>query len=406
MEPDGAKRSWNDLDFAELRRILPVVRLPASLANVPWPPFLAIKSEEEKGWEAILGTPPYNWRNAEFTASNRAILEHLMEEDAECQRYNDDCYRKTEEVNAKLDDKDIYDHVDVWPRSSTPSCFYFWYKSYQMSNTSPTPLRSKRFTQPCEYDYRATPIIQFFSLHFAGNFPRGESMSVYGFLAIRDDVDYLRNYVFCRSREDAHVMRPDSPDLPLISPVRGMSSSAPVIFEYSIKFVNNDKDSSDEDGEIIDGCFRYVPGNPYHNQQVKPRIYGPLGPVDMQFMYISTGVEATIDVKVKWAAKGYHLKAVTAFTSQQRNAILLYDRPASSLVTSNDVSSPWVAVASSVVAVELGSELKLAVDVSVEGNPAREQHRHEHNKDAKQAVKLMNFLSRHRSTEVLKGQLL
>lgn len=138
-----------------------------------------------------------------------------------------------------------------------------------------------------------------------------------------------------------------------------------MIFEYSIKFVNNDKDSDDEDGEIIDGCFRYVPWNPYHNHKVKPRIYGPLGPVDMQFMYICTGVEGTIGVKVKCAAKGYSLKAVTAFTSRQRNAILLYDRPASSLVTSNNGSSAWVAVASSVVAVDLDSELKLAVDVTV-----------------------------------------
>nr|TKW41678.1 hypothetical protein SEVIR_1G333000v2 [Setaria viridis] len=206
------------------------------------------------------------------------------------------------EVNATLDDKDRYDHVDVWPRSPSPSCYYFWYRCYQMRKTSPTPLKSKRFTQPYAYEYQATPFLQFFSLRFAGNFLRGESMSVYGFLAIRDDVDYLRDYVFSRSQEDAHVIRPVSSDLPLISPVRGISSSAPVIFEYSIKFVNNDKDSDDEDGEIIDGCFRYVPWNPYHNHKVKPRIYGPLGPVDMQFMYICTGVEGTISVKVKCAA--------------------------------------------------------------------------------------------------------
>lgn len=146
--------------------------------------------------------------------------------------------------------------------------------------------------------------------------------------------------------------------------------------------MNNDKVSS-EDGEIIDGCFRYVPWNPDRNHKMKPRIYGPL---DMQFMYISEGVEATIDVKVKYAAKGYDLKVVTAFTSRQRKAILLYDRASSSLVTSNDRSSAWLAVASSVVAVELGSELKLAVDVSIEENPAGEQHRHEHNRYVKQAV--------------------
>lgn len=74
-----------------------------------------------------------------------------------------------------------------------------------------------------------------------------------------------------------------SPDLPLTSPVRGISSSAPVIFEYSIKFVNNDKDSDDEDGEVIVGCFLCIPWNPYHNRIVKPRIYSP---VDMQFIVL------------------------------------------------------------------------------------------------------------------------
>nr|XP_034583484.1 uncharacterized protein LOC117846429 [Setaria viridis] len=178
------------------------------MPDVPWPPCLA-KSEEEEAWEAILGTPLYNWMNAEFTESNRAILEYLIEDDAKRQRYNDDCYRKTEEVNATLDDKDRYDHVDVWPRSPSPSCYYFWYRCYQMRKTSPTPLKSKRFTQPYAYEYQATPFLQFFSLRFAGNFLRGESMSVYGFLAIRDDVDYLRDYVFSRSQEDAHVIRPE-----------------------------------------------------------------------------------------------------------------------------------------------------------------------------------------------------
>ncbi|OEL18979.1 hypothetical protein BAE44_0020003 [Dichanthelium oligosanthes] len=382
---------------------------PEAAKRAPSPSYClptTAKSEEEAAWEAILGTPLHNWMNAEFTESNRAILEYLMESDANCKRYNDDCYQKTEEVNATLDDQDKFDHVDVWPRSPTPSCFYFWYKGYQMSDTSPTPLRSKRFTEPCAYEYLSTSVLQFFSVRFGGNFLRGESMSVYGFLAIRDDIDYLRNYVFCRSQEDAHVIRPDSPYLPLISPVRGISSSAPVIVEYSIKVENNGKDSNDEEGEIIDGCFRYLPWNPYHNHKVKPRIYGPLGPVDMQFMYISYGVEATINVKVKWAAKGYNLKAVTAFTSGQRNPILLYDRPASSLVTSNDGSSAWVAVASSVVAVESGGELKLAFDVSVDDNPAREQHRHEHNRDVKQAVQTHEFSFTAQKCRSTKGAIL
>jgi hypothetical protein len=84
-----------------------------------------------------------------------------------------------------------------------------------------------------------------------------------------------------------------------------------VLAEYSIKVKNNNGDSSCDDYEIIDGCFEY-------NQKENPRIYGPLGPVDMQFMYISDAVEAAIDAEFKWAEKSYNLKSVTAFTSGHR----------------------------------------------------------------------------------------
>jgi hypothetical protein len=91
-----------------------------------------------------------------------------------------------------------------------------------------------------------------------------------------------------------------------------------VLAEYSIKVKNNNGDSSCDDYEIIDGCFEYIPWSHYHNQKENPRIYGPLGPVDMQFMYISDAVEAAIDAEFKWAEKSYNLKSVTAFTSGHR----------------------------------------------------------------------------------------
>jgi len=47
-------------------------------------------------------------------------------------------------------------------------------------------------------------MLQFFSLRFAGNLLPHDHMSVYGFLAVRDDIDYLQNHVFLKSQEHNH----------------------------------------------------------------------------------------------------------------------------------------------------------------------------------------------------------
>ncbi|TVU28593.1 hypothetical protein EJB05_20115, partial [Eragrostis curvula] len=65
MEEDGVVRSLADLDFAELERILP--------------PRARKKRLGRPSLEAI---PPHKWRNVEFTESNKAILEHLMDDQA------------------------------------------------------------------------------------------------------------------------------------------------------------------------------------------------------------------------------------------------------------------------------------------------------------------------------------
>jgi type IV secretory pathway TrbL component len=71
-------------------------------------------------------------------------------------------------------------------------------------------VRSKRYTDPGPREYLESGVLQFFSMKFSGEFLNGRPMSVYGFMAVRDDIDQLRNYVFKRSRENAYEMFPVS----------------------------------------------------------------------------------------------------------------------------------------------------------------------------------------------------
>ena len=137
-----------------------------------------------------------------------------------------------------------FDYFKLLPRSPYPSRFYWWYKVYRMRNTNPSNasyyhlfnflykyvqtyrqpswasflliffysayVRSKRYTDPGEEEYLASGVLQFFSMKFSGEFLNGKPMSVYGFVAVRDVVDQLQNYVFNRSRENAYEILPDS----------------------------------------------------------------------------------------------------------------------------------------------------------------------------------------------------
>ena len=61
-----------------------------------------------------------------------------------------------------------------------------------------------RFTQPGADEYASSELLQFFSLMFAGDFLHAQRMSVYGFVAVRDDVVaelYLQSFAGARTRD-------------------------------------------------------------------------------------------------------------------------------------------------------------------------------------------------------------
>ncbi|XBJ19141.1 hypothetical protein VPH35_010164 [Triticum aestivum] len=287
----------------------------------------------------------------------RALIEPAMKNSDKYMQEIREYWKKIDELNATLPEKDQCFTVSIQPRCPEPASFFTYYRLYALNDTNPTPLTSKRFTEPRK-DYPVLTMLQIFSFRYVGDFLRDQSMLVYGFIAIRDELDCLRNYIFNCPREQAHEITPDSRTLPLISPVRGNSILDGVLLEYSLKVKSNGSDNAEMDYVLADGCIEYTDHMILRGTTLKSRLFCKLGPVDFHYAFLRQGIEATVDIEISMASPAWGVKAVTAFTSGLSDAIVLYDG-------STD-SSPAQSVfpISSVVTVQMGHELKLKFDIT------------------------------------------
>ncbi|CAN6242712.1 unnamed protein product [Urochloa humidicola] len=369
MKPDGEKRypigpkAVRHLEFELLSRVEAIPR-PEDPDEKEYKAHVAF-------WESILGFHPRHWT---WTADQvPECYKSLIEEDvlknaAKYRKEDNDYCKRIQELN-KTSSPFLFTTVDILPCSPSPRCFHTWHRKFRMINTTPTSVGSMRFTQPGgAYEYTSSQLLQFFSMRFAGDFSHGQRMSIYGFVAVRDEVDKLRNYIFNRPREHAQEITPDSPDLLLTPPTRGISAPYDVIVEYSLKVKGNGGDDTKDDEEFIDGCFMFRETSRWDTALRKVRLFGSVGPLDIHFVSMKFAVEATVEVKVKTAMPGYSLSMVTASTCGYEAEIILYDRsaPCPAPMEPKDgggLSSSVVVVAHAVVAVEVGCYVKLRFEI-------------------------------------------
>ncbi|CAL4890535.1 unnamed protein product [Urochloa decumbens] len=323
-------------------------------------------------WESILGFHPrhWTWTTDQVSECYRSLIEEdVLRNAAKYRKEDDDYCKRIQELN-KTSSPFLFTTVDILPRSPSPRCFHTWHRQFKMTNTNPTSVGSMRFTQTGgAYEYTSSQLLQFFSMRFAGDFSHGQRMSIYGFMAVRDEVDQLRNYIFNRPREHAQEITADSPDLLLTPPTRGISASHDVVVEYSLKVKGNGCDDTKHDEEFINGCFMFREDSGCDTALRKVRLFGSVGPLDIHFVTMKWAVEATVEVNVKRAMPGCSLSMVAASTCGYEEEITPYDRSAPMEEPkdgSSGSSSSVTAVAHAVVAVEVGCYLKLRFEIGTD----------------------------------------
>ncbi|KAF0889048.1 hypothetical protein E2562_021104 [Oryza meyeriana var. granulata] len=151
---------------------------------------------------------------------------------------------------------------------------------------------------------------------------------LYGYFAVQDHLDPLRNYIFNRTRDDPFIMgqdngvNSDNSLIPMSGPKRGIGNQARVLIEFDMKIKNGE--TQDDDFQLIDGaiiCSEFSLPDRVFTQ----RIEGDCGAVDISRAILHGAVEATIEVSISQVhGNGFSL-SLYSYISQIPEKIQLFD---------------------------------------------------------------------------------
>ncbi|CAL4904442.1 unnamed protein product [Urochloa decumbens] len=186
---------------------------------------------------------------------------------------------------------------------------HFWHRFYHLADTRQTILEPMMLSTPTDCRpntwackaHRGCAMMQIFSLKLAHTSAAIDGpIHLYGFLAVRDLLNPLRNYIFNRTREDPFVVGQQDGDsglfIQMAGPKRGIEMRASVLIEYDMKIKRGQ--SQEDDLQLIDGAAFFSELTSLDCRVYKQRIGGDYGAVDICFSLLRDAVEATIQVEI------------------------------------------------------------------------------------------------------------
>ncbi|CAL5031624.1 unnamed protein product [Urochloa decumbens] len=187
-----------------------------------------------------------------------------------------------------------------------------------------TEIPCKRFTyNPAPRGGALTDSLQVFYVKVAElsgglQFP----LEVFGMVALRDSVDYNRNIIFERERDNFQKLTDENPYLALTGPVRAVMIYSPVIFEATL-YVKGATRSNDKELSLL-ATSLVLP--PRRDSRLIQRSYrSRLSTLDLMLAHLTDSVEATIRVRVtsgSWP-DGFSCRFVALDTSLGHSVVLL-----------------------------------------------------------------------------------
>uniref|UniRef100_J3NAJ5 DUF6598 domain-containing protein n=1 Tax=Oryza brachyantha TaxID=4533 RepID=J3NAJ5_ORYBR len=177
----------------------------------------------------------------------------------------------------------------------------WWKRTYRISDLDETPLEAMMLSSPkyCVMNgeecltHGPCPMLHFVSLKLAEIADTGGPVELYGYLAARDLLDPLRNYIFHTSREDPIIVEKGSL-IEISGPKRGIEILSDVLIEFDMRIKTGvgEDDLQLIDGVLVIGCETQT------DVTLRRHIYGDCGAVEIKFSHLHHAVEATVQVAI------------------------------------------------------------------------------------------------------------
>ncbi|KAM0916598.1 hypothetical protein ACQ4PT_009974 [Festuca glaucescens] len=205
-------------------------------------------------------------------------------------------------------------------------------KMFRVSDRRETPLEATMNSEPTAdcFCHNGTCIVhpprcmlQIFSLKLAKAPANnsGSSLELYGYIAVRDNLDRLLNHVVNYSRDDPVVVEQGSL-ITMNGPKRAIHLLGTIVIEYDMRIKTGEQE--EDDLQLIDGLSAVDGNGVWDSRTLARRIHGDCGAVDMVFLRLGSGVEATVQVSVSQVKCGFSLR-LCCFVNKLDEEIRLFD---------------------------------------------------------------------------------
>ncbi|XBJ27918.1 hypothetical protein VPH35_005108 [Triticum aestivum] len=190
-----------------------------------------------------------------------------------------------------------------------------WKEIYRIADRNDAWLEAMALTDPAGclidigsgYCKRHPPsrMFQFFSLKLAKTPIDDRPIQLYGYIAVRDHLDLLLNYVVNFSRDDPINVEQGS-SISMVGPKRGIDLSGNIVVEYDMRIKTYEEVKHDL--QLIDGASMIHHKDLRDRRAFTSRIHGDHGAIDLTVSALDDAVEATVEVVRSEVQSGFALR--------------------------------------------------------------------------------------------------
>ncbi|TVU32732.1 hypothetical protein EJB05_24488, partial [Eragrostis curvula] len=199
----------------------------------------------------------------------------------------------------------------------------------QSIDTRTTRLGAMRLSDPtedCVFEHGicmvhpTSRMLQIFSVKLAKIPVDSSLLELYGYIAVRDRLDPLRNYVVNIGRDEPIIVKQGS-FIEMDGPKRGIELYGTILIEYDMRIKTGEHEK--EDLQVIDGVSVIDDMGTESCHAFIGRFHGDCGAVDIIVSRLDNAVEATVEVVILDMQSNFDL-CLDCFTSGLEEEIRLF----------------------------------------------------------------------------------